>query len=426
MSQNPNYPGEYDATLGGQNPPPIDGAVLGGIKGVKQRFASSNENDRINALPQLIKDRQEGLDLAIQALKDSSEKVQLTAYKLLQGILELKVQQVILEFNPYRYFDCVYTLSLNYHPAIVAIHPNGETLISCSGGNSKHEIPNSDGSYTGGVYLDFTQWNLKTGNKLYNINERFGNRIKDSIECYALSSDTTTLAIGGTQHDNTIRIEVWNLHNEHLSYVISGQPLIESGRRSKITSMALSCNGKILAIGNEAAKISVWDLEASEEIYTFWKDLKPITALAVNADTKILAAGSSDNSISVWNLNNGKLIYNFVNSGHSILYLTINPNGQFLIVSDKNLSKIIKIWDLRTGHEIGTLPASSANSSFFTISPDSKVLVVCANRVMIYNLKTRKLLATLPNSNADSVAISPDGQTIATYKYKEIKVWRVP
>lgn len=51
----PDHPKEYDATLGGQNPPPTDGTVLGGIKGVKQRFASGNENERINSLSQLIK-----------------------------------------------------------------------------------------------------------------------------------------------------------------------------------------------------------------------------------------------------------------------------------------------------------------------------------------------------------------------------------
>lgn len=143
-----DYPKEYDATLGGQNPPPIDGAVLGGIKGVKQSFASGNEHERINSLSQLIKYRQEGLDLVIQALKDSSKKVQLAAYKLRKAVPELKVQQAILEFNPYRYFECVHTLPLSYHPAVVAIHPNGETLISCSGGNSKHERQNLDGSYT--------------------------------------------------------------------------------------------------------------------------------------------------------------------------------------------------------------------------------------------------------------------------------------
>ncbi|MEH2246993.1 hypothetical protein [Nostoc sp.] len=96
MSENPNQPREYDVVLGGQNPPPVDGVVLGGLEGAKQRFASNDENYRLSALSQLINHRQEGWDLVIQALKDPSQGVQLAAYKLLQDISELKVKQAIL------------------------------------------------------------------------------------------------------------------------------------------------------------------------------------------------------------------------------------------------------------------------------------------------------------------------------------------
>lgn len=35
MSENSQNPREYDAVLGGNSPPPIDGAVLGVIEGVR-------------------------------------------------------------------------------------------------------------------------------------------------------------------------------------------------------------------------------------------------------------------------------------------------------------------------------------------------------------------------------------------------------
>ena len=35
MTNNQNQPREYDAVLGGQSPPPVEGAILGGIEGVK-------------------------------------------------------------------------------------------------------------------------------------------------------------------------------------------------------------------------------------------------------------------------------------------------------------------------------------------------------------------------------------------------------
>lgn len=88
-------PREYDAVLGGQVSPPSDGAVLGGLEGAKQRFIDGDDNYRILALSQLINYGQEGLDLVIKALKDSSEKVQLQAYKLLRDIPEAKVRQAI-------------------------------------------------------------------------------------------------------------------------------------------------------------------------------------------------------------------------------------------------------------------------------------------------------------------------------------------
>ena len=40
MPENPQESREYDAVLGGENPPLPDSAVLGGIEGVKRRLAS--------------------------------------------------------------------------------------------------------------------------------------------------------------------------------------------------------------------------------------------------------------------------------------------------------------------------------------------------------------------------------------------------
>ncbi len=50
MANNLNCPKEYDAVMGGTNPPPIYGAVLGGIDGIKQRLASSVVEVQIAAL----------------------------------------------------------------------------------------------------------------------------------------------------------------------------------------------------------------------------------------------------------------------------------------------------------------------------------------------------------------------------------------
>ncbi|MEH2228771.1 MAG: WD40 repeat domain-containing protein [Nostoc sp.] len=430
MPDNTKQPGEYDAVLGGKNPPPADGVVLGGLSGAKRSFANSDENYRVLALSQLINYRQEGWDLVIQALKDPSQQVQLAAYKLLRDISELKVKQAILEFNPYRFFECIYTIELNkYYDAVFAIHPDGKTLVCCDDSDSSYEEFQRDGSIVTGNYLDFKKWDLKTGKSLHTINKTFATRMKQYPEHLTFSSDAQTLAIVGFQDDKTIRIEVWNINTEQLSHVISGQPLWESGRSNTITAIALSSDGKLLASGNKAGNITVWDLENKQNIDITKGHLQRITSVAINADANILASASYDKPIKIWDFRTGSEIYTLVGEdtfdyNSNRVLLAISPNGKTLVTSDHHMPKLIRIWDLRTGKEIHKLFSNTDPLRCLTFSADGKIFVSCGGDINIWNLQTQELLAKLPD--ATSVAISPDGQTIVSSVGKLIQVWRVP
>lgn len=107
MSENTNQPKEYDAVLGGQNPPPINAAVLGGIEGVKKRLASSILEVRINALSDAIKYGDQGLDLVLPALQDESIEVQFAAYSLLKDRQEPQVKQQLGNCLPFFEFEVV-------------------------------------------------------------------------------------------------------------------------------------------------------------------------------------------------------------------------------------------------------------------------------------------------------------------------------
>ena len=75
MTNNQNQPNQYDVVLGGNNAPPVTGAVLGGIEGVKNRLASSNIEAQIEALNDALNYGDVGLDLVVDALKNKSKKV---------------------------------------------------------------------------------------------------------------------------------------------------------------------------------------------------------------------------------------------------------------------------------------------------------------------------------------------------------------
>ena len=171
-------PKEYDAVLGGQNSAPSDGVVLGGLEGAKQRLLNGDENYRILALSQLINYGNEGLDLVIQSLRDSSEKVQLQAYKLLRDIPEARVRQAIQEFNPYRFFECVHTIYSGYTnlPVAIAFKPDGKTLLFCyehMNGYTEEEINSSIREYmdgyeedADGIDIEIIEVDVETGERI--------------------------------------------------------------------------------------------------------------------------------------------------------------------------------------------------------------------------------------------------------------------
>ncbi|AVH71456.1 STM4015 family protein [Nostoc sp. 'Lobaria pulmonaria (5183) cyanobiont'] len=101
MTNNQNQPRDYDAVLGGQSPPPIDGLVLGGIEGIKRCLSNPVANVRIAALSEAFKYGDAGLDVLIQGLQDKSRLVQRFAYRVLKQRTEPQALQALQIYKPW-------------------------------------------------------------------------------------------------------------------------------------------------------------------------------------------------------------------------------------------------------------------------------------------------------------------------------------
>ncbi|MBE9129868.1 MULTISPECIES: LamG domain-containing protein [unclassified Coleofasciculus] len=100
MANKSNQPRNDDAVLGGYNPPPRSGMVLGGIQGVKVRLSSPFVEERIAAASEALKYGDAGLDLILQALQDDSGQVRRIAHLLLWERTEPHVRQAIQNYAP--------------------------------------------------------------------------------------------------------------------------------------------------------------------------------------------------------------------------------------------------------------------------------------------------------------------------------------
>ncbi|BAY82615.1 leucine rich repeat variant [Calothrix parasitica NIES-267] len=104
MAEN-QQPGKYDAVLGGENPPPVYGSVLGGIEGVKRRLSNPVEDVKLAALSDALNYQEAGLNLVIQALQGKSKRLERYAYKLLRKRKETQVKQVLEHYQPWDLFE---------------------------------------------------------------------------------------------------------------------------------------------------------------------------------------------------------------------------------------------------------------------------------------------------------------------------------
>ncbi len=110
MTNNSQSPREYDAVLGGNSPPPISGAVLGGIEGLKRRLETGNTQQRVDCLADAIKYGDAGIDLLIEALDDEEIEVRAKAFQLLQDVDSEKVRQIVNKGIPLKKGDKLYSV----------------------------------------------------------------------------------------------------------------------------------------------------------------------------------------------------------------------------------------------------------------------------------------------------------------------------
>jgi len=191
-------------------------------------------------------------------------------------------------------------------------------------------------------------------------------------------------------------------------------------KSDSVLSLALSPDGQTLVSGSDSN----------------WAD----TSTFPENGTSRSAKDSHSSKIRVWDLFTRQLRYT-LNTRYPVWSVAISPDSQFLIASTTNDSSdkhlvpgdegsnkgSIQIWNLRTGELLRTIPKSADDGKYIAISPDGQTLASSANEtIKLWNLQTGTLIRTLDVqvSGVDSIVFSQDGQTLASTGFDgTIKLW---
>ncbi|MBX9257985.1 WD40 repeat domain-containing protein [Desmonostoc muscorum CCALA 125] len=227
-------------------------------------------------------------------------------------------------------------------------------------------------------------------------------------------------------------------------YTQSKRPLDNSYRNTKILSehsdfvlcVAISPDGKMLASGDRHRTIKLWNLTTGELVTTLTGHSSEVFGVDFSPDGQTLASASNmefqDGNIKLWDIRTGRVKQTL---GSSLVSLrtscvAFSPDGETLATG--HFDAAIRLWHPISGKEIRTLRGHGWDVNSLTFSPDGRFLVSGGidGAIMIWNWRNGERIRTL-NRPSDffgsmvswfdrsvgsirSVAISPDGQTIAS------------
>ena len=225
------------------------------------------------------------------------------------------------------------------------------------------------------------------------------------ISSVDLSSDGQIIALGS--YDNTVKL--WNIRDNKEVAVFK-----ESDGMFNIRTIKFSPNNTVLALGygheyfGDYCPIKIWNFQDGDKIKLLEGHFNNIESIAFSPDGMILASGSDDATVRLWDLTNGNEIISFKNHSDSVTAVAFTPDGTILVSGSADGT--IKFWNVTERKEIMSLQGHSYNVHDVAFSPDGKMLVSAGydRTIRLWNLDLDDLLVRGCNWLHDYLKYNPN------------------
>lgn len=296
----------------------------------------------------------------------------------------------------------------NFDGTIKIWDPSNAHLLRVLQGHSSY-VPSvafaPDGRVLASASYDHTVrlWDVASGKALRTYNGH-----AKTVNVVVFSPDGAMLASGS--EDTTIK----------LLDVASGRELQTlRGHSSPVNSVAFSHDGRTLASAsgdllhdgvNAANAIKLWDVVSGRLLRTLTGHTKKVTSVAFSPDGTLLASASNDLSVRIWDIATGREVRRFGGFIDWVNSVSFTSDGQTLIAGSND--NTIKLWNVASGNEVRTLVGKDDLISSVELSPDQHKLLSASwtSTVRVWDLAAGKEeIEFITFTDGSSLAITPEG-----------------
>ncbi|HEX3602144.1 MAG TPA: c-type cytochrome domain-containing protein, partial [Lacipirellulaceae bacterium] len=248
--------------------------------------------------------------------------------------------------------------------------------------------------------------------------------VRPYLTSLAVSPDGKLLALGSYQ-----RVELVDPMTKKVVATTIGLP-------GKVMSIAFSRDGARFVAGSGLTALIGAATICNATNGTIISQIKghhdAIYRAEFSPDGQQLATCSYDRLVNLWNVADGKLIRSLTGHNGAVYDVAYSADGSLL--ASASADDTIKIWSAKTGERLDTLGQAEGEQHSVSFSSDSKFVVAAGSdrQLRLWTLLSRekpeinplKLSRTAHNSAILKLAMSPDGTRVLTASEgRELVLW---
>jgi RNA polymerase sigma factor (sigma-70 family) len=206
----------------------------------------------------------------------------------------------------------------------------------------------------------------------------------------------------------------------------TGQVKHNLARQPSLTDLVFSSDSKqLLAASSWGPGVRTWDVASGNEVRRFGpfgavRGRLAVSNLAISADGKTLAVGNDRNTVQQWDLSTAKELT--AGPGHQGPITTVALSGDGKTVATRGMDDMVRFWDSATGTALGSipLPADALRDIYWiTFLSEDRVIVLGTGPNdsihSIFDIKSGKQVGDWQlGVGVTNLAVSPDGRMVAS------------